>query len=96
MEEDLSSDQRQFFETACQMADRFNEYQVDEEGLVKRLGWDSDEFSRVRNELEDAGYITTRGAAQVSGMGAFWIEQAATELCPEPLGGRDVLQLREE
>ena len=95
MAENLSSDQRQFLETACEMADRFEEYQVDEEVLTKRLGWDDGTFSRTRNELEDAGYITRRGAPQTSEAGAFWIEQAGIDLCPEPLGGRDVLQLRE-
>ena len=95
MTEDLSSDQQQFLETACGIADRFEEYQVDEEALMKRLGWGNDAFSRIRNELEDAGYITRRGAPQASGAGVFWIEQAGIDLCPEPLGGRDVLQLRE-
>jgi hypothetical protein len=95
MTDDLSSDQQQFLETACGMADRFEEYQVDEEALMKQLGWDNDAFSRIRNELEDAGYITRRGAPQTSGAGVFWIEQAGIDLCPEPLGGRDVLQLRE-
>ena len=95
MTEDLSSDQQQFLETACGIADRFEEYQVDEEALMKQLGWDNDAFSRIRNELEDAGYITRRGAPQTSGAGVFWIEQAGIDLCPEPLGGRDVLQLRE-
>jgi hypothetical protein len=95
MTDDLSSDQQQFLETACGMADRFEEYQVDEEALMKQLGWDNDAFSRMRNELENAGYITRRGAPQTSGAGVFWIEQAGIDLCPEPLGGRDVLQLRE-
>ena len=95
MTDDLSSDQQQFLETACGMADRFEEYQVDEEALMKQLGWGNDAFSRTRNELEDAGYITRRGAPQTSGAGVFWIEQAGIDLCPEPLGGRDVLQLRE-
>ena len=95
MADDLSSDQRRFLETACEIADRFNEYQVDEEALMNRLGWDEGELSRIRNELEDAGYITRRGAPQVSAAGGFWIEQAGIDLCPEPLGGRDALQLRE-
>jgi hypothetical protein len=95
MTDDLSSDQQQFLETACGMADRFEEYQVDEEALMKQLGWGNDAFSRTRNELEDAGYITRKGAPQTSGAGVFWIEQAGIDLCPEPLGGRDVLQLRE-
>ena len=95
MADDLSSDQRQFLETACGMADRFNEYQVDEEALVKRLDWDEGTFSRIRNELEDAGYITRRGAPQTLDAGAFWIAQAGIDLCPEPLGGRDALQLRD-
>jgi hypothetical protein len=95
MTDDLSSDQQQFLETACGMADRFEEYQVDEEALMKQLGWGNDAFSRTRNELEDAGYITRRGAPQTSGAGVFWIEQAGIDLCPEPLGGRDVLQVRE-
>ena len=95
MSDNLSSDQRQFLEAACQIADRFNEYQVDEEALANQLAWDADKFSRIRNELEDAGYITRRGAPQVTEMGVFWIEQAGIDLCPEPLGGRDVLQLRE-
>lgn len=95
MTDDLSSDQQQFLETACGMADRFEEYQVDEEALMKRLGWNNGTFSQTRNELEDAGYITRRGAPQASGAGVFWIEQAGIDLCPEPLGGRDVLQLRE-
>jgi hypothetical protein len=91
---DLPQDQRQFLEAACERADRFNDYQVDEESLIRRLGWDGDEFSRIRNELEDGGYITRRGAPQVSEMGVFWIEQAGIDLCPEPLEGRDALQLR--
>ena len=95
MTDDLSSDQQQFLETACGMADRFEEYQVDEEALMKRLGWDNGTFSQTRNELENAGYITRRGAPQASDAGVFWIEQAGIDLCPEPLGGRDVLQLRE-
>ena len=95
MASDLNPDQRQFLEAACRMADRFNEYQVDEEGLMKRLGFDEGKFSSVRNELEDAGYITRRGAPQDMEVGAFWIEQAGIELCPEPLGGRDALQRRE-
>ncbi len=62
---------------------------------MRRLNWDEDEFSRVRNELEDAGYVTKRGAPQTSGAGVFWIERAGIDLCPEPLGGRDALQIRE-
>lgn len=96
MSDDLSSDQRQFLETACGMADRFNEYQVDEEALAKRLGWDEGPFSRTRNQLEDAGYITRRDAPQGLDVGAFWISQAGIDLCPEPLGGRDALQLRDD
>ncbi len=95
MADDLSQEQRQFLDAACGRADRFNEYLVDEESLMNQLGWDSDKFSRIRNELEDAGYITRRGAPQISGPGGFWIEQAGIDLCPEPLGGRDALQLRE-
>jgi hypothetical protein len=77
------------------MADRFNEYQVDEEALMNRLGFDEGKFSRVRNELEDAGYITRRGAPQAMEVGALWIEQVGIDQCPEPLGGRDALQKRE-
>ena len=95
MADELSPDQGQLLEAACAMADRFNEYQVDEEGLMSRLGWVEGEFSRVRNELEDAGYVTRRGAPQLSGAGVFWIERAGIELCPEPLGGRNALQIRE-
>ena len=95
MADDLSSDQRQFLETACGIADRFNEYQVDEKALAKRLGWDDDAFSQTRNELEHAGYLTRKGAPQASDAGTFWIAQAGIDLCPEPLGGRDVLQLRD-
>jgi hypothetical protein len=95
MADNLSSDQRQFLETACEIADRFNDYQVDEEALMNRLGWDGDKFSQTRNELEDAGYVTRRGAPQISEAGVFWIEQAGIDLCPEPLGGRDALQLRD-
>lgn len=95
MTDELSPDQGQLLEAACAMADRFNEYQVDEEGLMSRLGWAEGEFSRVRNELEDAGYVTRRGAPQTSGAGVFWIERAGIELCPEPLGGRNALQIRE-
>ncbi len=62
MTDNLSPDQRQFLEAACGMADRFNEYQVDEEGPMKRLGFDEGKLSQVRNELEDAGYLTRRGA----------------------------------
>jgi hypothetical protein len=93
--DDLSPDQRQFLETACGMADRFSEYQVDEEGLMNRLGFDEGKFSQVRNELEDAGYLTRRGVPQASEVGAFWIERAGIDLCPEPLGGRDALQRRD-
>ena len=95
MTDNLSTDQRQFLEAACGIADRFNEYQVDEEALMSRLGLDEGEFSQVRNELEDAGYLTRSGAPQATKVGAFWIEQAGIELCPEPLGGRDALQTRE-
>ena len=62
MADDLSPTQRQFLEAACGMADRFNEYQVDEKALMNRLGFDEGKFSRVSNELEDAGYLTRRGA----------------------------------
>jgi hypothetical protein len=95
MADNLNSDQRQFLETACGIADRFNEYQVNEAALTKRLGWESDEFSQVRNELEDAGYLTRSGAPQALDAGTFWITEAGVELCPEPLGGRDALQLRD-
>lgn len=95
MADDLTPAQQQFLEAACGIADRFEEYQVDEEALMRRLGWESDEFSRVRNELEDAGYIARRGAPQSQDPTGFWIAQAGIELCPEPLGGRDALQLRE-
>jgi hypothetical protein len=95
MADNLNSDQREFLETACGIADRFNEYQVDEETLVKRLGWDDDKFSQTRNALEDGGYITKRGLPQTFAAGAFWISDAGIELCPEPLGGRDALQLRD-
>ncbi len=94
MTDTLSSDQRQFLETACKIADRFNEYQVDEEALMNRLSWDGSEFSRIRDELEDAGYVTRKGAPR-SVIGGFWIEQAGIDLCPEPRGGRDALKLRE-
>jgi hypothetical protein len=93
--DDLSSDQRQLLEAACGLADRFNEYQVDEEALMNRLGFDEGKFCQVRNELEEAGYLTRRGAPQATEVGAFWIEQAGIELCPEPLEGRDALQTRE-
>lgn len=96
MADNLSSKGREFLEAACKIADRFNEYQVDEETLVKRLGWnDEDEFSRVRAELEDTGYIATMGATQGSAAGTFWIQQAGIDQCPEPLGGRDALQIRD-
>jgi hypothetical protein len=94
MADDLTPDQQRFLEAACGIADRFEEYQVDEEALVRRVGWESGEFSRVRNELEDAGYITRRGAPQTQDPAGFWIAQAGIDLCPEPLGGRDALQLR--
>ena len=58
MADNLSSDQQQLLEAACELADRFNDYQVDEEALMNRLGWDEGKLSRTRNELEDAGYIT--------------------------------------
>ena len=95
MADNLSSDQHPFLEAACEIADRFNDYQVDEEALMNRLGWDGDEFLRVRNEFENGGYITRRGAPQISEPGVFWIERAGIDLCPEPLGGHDALQLRE-
>jgi hypothetical protein len=95
MADDLNPDQQQFLEAACGIANRFEEYQVDEEALMRCLGWDNGEFSRVRNELEDAGYITRRGAPQSQDPAGFRIAQAGIELCPEPLGGRDALQLRE-
>lgn len=94
MTENLSSDQRQFLEAACKIADRFNEYQVDEEALMNRLGWDGSEFSRIRDELEDAGLITRKGTPR-SVIGGLWIEPAGVDLCPEPRGGRDALKLRE-
>jgi hypothetical protein len=93
--DDLSPDQRRFPEIACATADRFNKCQVDEEDLMNRLGFDEGKFSRVRNDLEDAGYLTRRGAPQATEVGAFWIERAGIDLCPEPLGGRDALQRRE-
>ncbi len=96
MADDLDSDQREFLEAACEIADRFNEYQVDEKGLIRHLGWDDENrFLRTRDELEGAGYISTMGASQSSATGAFLIEQAGIDLCPEPLGGRDALQLRD-
>lgn len=95
MADDLSQDQRQFLDAACGRADRFNEYLVNEESLMSQLEWDSDKFSRIRNELEDAGYITRGGALRTSEAGEFWITQEGIDLCPEPLGGRDALQLRE-
>jgi hypothetical protein len=95
MADDLTPDQQQFLEAACGIADRFEEYQVDEEALVRRLGWESGEFSRVRKELEDAGYITRSGVPQTQDPTGFWIAQAGIDLCPEPLEGRDALQLRE-
>jgi hypothetical protein len=94
MADDLTPDQQQFLEAACRIADRFEEYQVDEEALMRRLKWDSDEFSRVRDELEDGSYITRRGAPQTQDPAGFWIAQAGIDLCPEPLEGRDTLQLR--
>jgi hypothetical protein len=95
MADNLSSDQYTFLEAACAVADRFNDYQVNEQALMNRLGWDDEKFTRTRNELEDAGYITRKGAPQISAMGGFWIERAGIDLCPEPLEGRDTLQLRE-
>lgn len=95
MADNMNSDQRQFLETACGIADRFNEYQVNEATLMKRLGWESDEFSQVRNELEDAGYLTRSSAPKALDAETFWITEAGVELCPEPLGGRDALQLRD-
>jgi hypothetical protein len=94
MADDLTPDQQQFLEAACGIADRFEEYQVDEEALMRRLKWDSDEFSRVRDELEDGSYITRRGAPQTQDAAGFWIAQAGIDLCPEPLEARDTLQLR--
>ncbi len=95
MADDLTPDQQQFLEAACGIADRFEEYQVDEEALTRQLGWDGDEFSRVRNELEDGGYVTRRGAPQTQDTAGFWIiAQAGIDLYPEPLEGRDALQLR--
>ena len=44
MADALTPDQQQFLEAACGIADRFEEYQVDEEALVRRLGWASGEF----------------------------------------------------
>ncbi len=95
MADNLTEDQRRFLEAACEIADRFEEFQVDERALASHLGWESDALSRTRNELEDAGYVTRRGAPQVSDAGAFWLSQAGIDLCPEPLGGRDALQLRD-
>lgn len=96
MADNLSSKGRGFLEAACKVADRFNEYQVDEEALIKRLGWDDeDEFSRIRSALEDAGCIATMGTTQGPGSGSFWIQQAGRDQCPEPLGGRDALQIRD-
>ncbi len=96
MADNLSTDQQEFLEAACEIADRFNEYQVDEKGLMKHLGWNDDnKFSQIRNELEDAGYITSGGAPQGSAVGGFWISETGIELCPEPLGGRDALQIRD-
>ena len=95
MSDNLSSDQREFLEAACEIADRFNEYQVDEEGLMKHLGWGDDKFLQTGNELEDAGYIARMSTPQSSVAGAVWIEEAGIEQCPEPLGGRDALQLRD-
>ncbi len=94
MADDLTPDQQQFLEAACGIADRFEEYQVDEEALTRQLGWDGDEFSRVRNELKDSGYITRRGAPQTQDLVGFWIMQAGIDLCPESLEGHDTLQLR--
>ena len=95
MADDLSSDQREFLDAACGIADRFNDFQVDEEALTKRLGWENDRFSQIRDQLEDGGYITRGGAPQIADAGVFWIEQAGRDLCPEPLGGRDALQIRD-
>ncbi len=96
MADNLSSDQQAFLEAACDIADRFNDYQVDEAGLMRHLGWEDDnKFSQIRNELEDAGYITSGGASQSSAAGGFWISETGIELCPEPLGGRDALQIRD-
>ena len=91
----LTPEQHQFLEAACEIADRFNDYQVDEEALMNRLSWDDEKFTRTRNELENAGFITRRGAPQISATGGFWIERAGIDLCPDPLGGRDALQSRE-
>ena len=95
MVDDLSSDQYTFLEAACEIADRFNDYQVDEEALMNKLSWDDEKFTRARNDLDNAGYITRRGAPQISATGGFWIEKTGIDLCPEPLGGRDALQSRE-
>ena len=94
MADNLSKEQRQFLDAACGRADRFNGYLVDEESLTDQLEWDSDEFSRIRNELEGAGYITRGDALRTSDAGGFWITQKGIDLCPEPLGGRDALQVR--
>ncbi len=67
----------------------------EDDRVEQRLGWDEDEFSRVRDELEDAGCIATMGAPQSPAAGAFWIQQAGRDQCPEPLGGRDPLQIRD-
>jgi hypothetical protein len=69
--DELGPDQGQLLEAVCGLADRFNDYQVDEEGLMNQLGWDEGKFLRIRNELEDAGYVTMRGAPQTSGAGVF-------------------------
>jgi hypothetical protein len=95
MTDELSSDQNTFLEAACKLADRFNDYQVDEEALMNQLTWDEEKFTRIRNELEDAAYITRKGAPQISTTGGFWIEKPGIDLCPEPLGGRDALQSRD-
>lgn len=60
----ITPDQQQFLEAACGISDRSEEYQVDEEALVIRLGWTGSEFSRLITELEDAGYATRRGEPQ--------------------------------
>jgi hypothetical protein len=45
VDDKLSPDQGELLEAACAMADRFNDFQVDEKGLMSRLGWDAGEFS---------------------------------------------------
>jgi hypothetical protein len=76
------------------VADRFNEYQVDEEALAKRLGWDSGELSQIRNEFEDTGYTTRRCAPRVSEMGLSGSSRRAST-CARSRWRRDALRLKE-